>query len=120
MVSISAEQRGLFHCWCREIARHCQANGAQVSEEMVKQLVKANLGNRVQGGIGKLVGTVSMPTEKYKSTPNDLTAADHKHGFISMQELLTAMEAWAATDLNMVLVPDPEFYKAQDKAREAA
>lgn len=85
-----------------------------MSEEMVKQLVKANLGNRAFRIVGSFSGTVSMSVEKYKSTPNELTAADNKHGFISMQDLLTAMEAWAATDLNLVLVPDPEFYKAME------
>lgn len=97
------DQVALFHVWCREIAKHCKDNGANVSEEIVKQLVKRNLGNCVGASVGSLGVIASMPTMSYKSHQADLTEKDIEQGFISFEELLTKVQAWAATDLGLEL-----------------
>ena len=51
---------------------------------------------------------IAMRSHKYKSTDAELSAADRRQGFISMNNLLGQVEAWAATDLNLILKKDPE------------
>ena len=98
----SHEQNDLFHARCRDIAKHLTENGAPTSEEIVKELVKMGLGNTIEIERGGLREIIAMPTHKYKRTDSELTEADHRNGFISMNELISKMEVWAATDLGMV------------------
>ena len=96
----SLEQNKIFHRWCRDIAKHLSDNGVNTaSETMVKELVKMLLGNTTVF----LDTKIAMPTSKYKLTENDLTIPELKNGFISMDQLLTKMQAWASTDLNLEL-----------------
>ena len=47
-----------------------------------------------------------MRSHKYKLIEAELTVPELKRDFISMAGLLALMEAWAATDLNLILVRD--------------
>ena len=46
-----------------------------------------------------------MGSSAFKKSESELTRNDHAMKFISMSELLTAMEAWAATDLDGLILP---------------
>ena len=100
----SLDQNAILHCWCREVSKALLEGGIAVSEAMVKELVKMLLGNTV----AVLGVKVAMPTTKYKKTEAELTYSDLKNGFVSMDQLLTKMQAWAATDLNLELVSPNE------------
>ncbi len=84
----SPEQNEKFHCWCRIIAKHLQANGAKVSEAMVKELAKAEF-MPVEITIGTKTRVVGKPTKK--------CTVDE------MNTLMSEMQAWSATDLNLEL-----------------
>ena len=53
----------------------------------------------------RVIAILAMSTKKYKKTEADLTRADHDSKFISMSQLLGNMEAWAATDLDGLILP---------------
>lgn len=78
-----------------------------LSAESVKQLVKRQLGNvkMIEGVPGMPADILAMSTKLYKKTEADLTRADHDSKFISMSQLLGNMEAWAATDLDGLILP---------------
>tara|TARA_R110000803_G_scaffold97620_1_gene165728 strand:+ start:27 stop:365 length:339 start_codon:yes stop_codon:yes gene_type:complete len=101
------EQQALFHCFCREIARHLRAGGVPISEDLVKRIVKKRLGNtrvltvRMNGIDFDEVDVMS--TTKYKPFDTDLNEQDHKLGFISMNALIVSMTAWASADLKLEL-----------------
>lgn len=101
----SLEQNDLLHPWCRQIANHINAEARRpvVSEYRIKELVKAALGNVVKTEVGGLVCDVPMPTSKYRRTEADLTDADKRAGFISMDQFLSKIQAWAAMDLGLEL-----------------
>ena len=44
-----------------------------------------------------------MRSHQYKQMDFDLSEYDRKNNFISMNSLLSKVEAWAATDLNLQL-----------------
>jgi len=96
----SLDQNGILHVWCRDIAEFLKAGGIEnVSETTVKELLKATLGNTVE-----ILGTrVPMPTSKYKKAEHELTPAELKRDFISFDQFLTKIQAYAATDLNLIL-----------------
>lgn len=98
-------QNDIFHCFCREISAHLRAGGVEnVSEATVKELILLTLGNTVE-----LLGTrVAMRSSKYKRSDEDLTDKDRKFELISMADLLTKMQVWAAADLGMELVSPNE------------
>mgnify|MGYP003681870887 CR=1 FL=1 len=98
----SLDQNAMFHAWCGVIANHLQARQVMVSKDSVKQLVLLNLGNTklIDNVPGMPAGFTSMG-----SSESELTRNDHAMKFISMSELLTAMEAWAATDLDGLILP---------------
>jgi len=101
---ITADQRALFHCWCREVAKHLVAGGVHVSEGMVKELVLQKLGNTVD-----LMGfKIAMRSSKYQPTENALSIDDMKRGFIAFDGLLLSLQAWAAADLNLQLISPNE------------
>lgn len=107
IVARSLEQNDCLHKWCREISNHLKANGANVTEETVKELALNNLGNVKEievPGMGKT--KIAMRSHRYKATDSELTEPEKRMGFISMNELLSKVEAWAATDLNLNLVRD--------------
>lgn len=96
----STDQNKIFHAWCGDIAEHLRAVHVPASQDMVKELVLLKLGNTVE-----ILGEkVAMRSSKYKCSENDLTARDIQNDYISMAGLLTQMEAWAATDLDLILV----------------
>ena len=129
----SLEQNDCFHKWCRVIRDHINNNRKQriadlraealatgsgdlmaeladwcalptLTEETVKELVLLKLGNTKE-----ILGEkVAMRSSKYKPTEAELTPAERKAGLISMSELLSAMDVWAAMDLNLKLVRDEE------------
>tara|TARA_R110000764_G_scaffold45080_1_gene101384 strand:- start:606 stop:860 length:255 start_codon:yes stop_codon:yes gene_type:complete len=78
-----------------------------LSADSVKELVKRQLGNvkMIEGVPGMPSDILAMSTKKYKKTEADLTRADHDSKFISMSQLLGNMEAWAATDLDGLILP---------------
>jgi hypothetical protein len=95
----SDPQNKCFHKWCRIISDHLKEGGSKVSEEMVKELVLLKLGNTTE-----LLGEkIAMRSHKYKLIEAELTVPELKRDFISMSGLLALMEAWAATDLNLIL-----------------
>ena len=96
----SNEQNDCFHKWVSVIGDHLRANKVPISNDSVKELCLIKLGNtREFYGV-----TVPMRSSKYKPTEKDLTEQEVKAGHISMSELLTAMDCWAAMDLNLKLV----------------
>ncbi len=101
----SLEQNDLLHTWCRLIAKHLQASGVRLSIETVKELILRNLGNTklVENVPGMPADIVAMRSSKYKCTDSDLSEREKRLGFISMNELLNKVEAWAATDLGLIL-----------------
>lgn len=103
----SSSQNDIFHAWCNVIAKHLQSREVMLSADSVKQLVKRQLGNvkMVEGVPGMPADILAMSTTKYKKTENDLTASDRAHKFVSMSDLLGRMEAWAATDLDGLILP---------------
>jgi len=46
---------------------------------------------------------IAVPTSSYKMSEYELTATDHKNGFISFDQLITKLVVWASTDLNLEL-----------------
>ena len=106
----SLEQNDCLHKWCRVIALHLQDNKVFVSEETVKELILRKLGNclLIENIPGMEPDIIAMRSSKYKATDAELSALDRKRGFISMNNLLSQVEAWAATDLNLILKKDPE------------
>ena len=106
----SLEQNDCLHKWCRVIAKHLQANNVRVSEETVKELILRKLGNclLIDDVPGMEPDIIAMRSSKYKATDAELSPIERKRGFISMTNLLNQVEAWAATDLNLILKKDPE------------
>ena len=100
----SLDQNAILHCWCRDVSEFLAAGGLSVSEAMIKEMIKMLLGNTAD-----VLGTkVAMPTSKYKMSEHDLTPAELKRDYISMDQLLTKMQAWASTDINLELVSPNE------------
>ena len=122
----SLEQNDCLHKWCRVIAKHLQANDVRVSEETVKELILRKLGNclLIENIPGMEPDIIAMRSSKYVATDAELSALDRKRGFISMNNLLSQVEAWAATDLNLILKKDPadqtveEWLADYDKKKE--
>ena len=108
------------------IAKHLQDNDVGVSEETVKELILRKLGNclMIDNVPGMEPDIIAMRSHKYKATDSELSAADRRQGFISMNNLLGQVEAWAATDLNLILKKDPadqtveEWLADYDKKKE--
>ena len=98
----SLEQNDCFHKWVRVIGEHLRANKVPISDDSVKELCLLKLGN-TREYMGE---KVAMRSSKYKATEAELTPAERKAGLISMSELLSAMDVWAAMDLNLKLVRD--------------
>ncbi|MBL4798305.1 MAG: hypothetical protein JKY50_12890 [Oleispira sp.] len=96
----SLDQNALLHVFIQEIVDHMRAMGMKgISTKIIKGLIKAKLGNYTE-----LLGEkIVMSTTDYKKHENQLTAHDLKHGFISMDCLMTKIVAWASTDLNLEL-----------------
>ena len=106
----SGEQNKIFHAWCGVIAKHCQSRGEMVSKDTIKELVLRHLGNTklVDKVPGMPADIIAMRSHRYKISESDLTYQDQKSGFIAMDELLGRMEAWAATDLDGLILPRDE------------
>tara|TARA_R110002020_G_scaffold474716_1_gene706849 strand:- start:545 stop:796 length:252 start_codon:yes stop_codon:yes gene_type:complete len=81
-----------------------------LSADSVKQLVKRQLGNvkMIDGVPGMPADIIAMSTTKYKKTEEELTQSDRANNFVSMSELLSRVEAWAATDLDGLILPREE------------
>lgn len=101
---ITADQRALFHVWCRQISQALRDGGVNVSEKLTKELVKMMLGNTRE----KLGFTLAQSINDYVRSDADLTESHLKAGFISMDGLLVSMQAYGATDLNLELVSTNE------------
>tara|TARA_R110000782_G_scaffold33535_3_gene80768 strand:+ start:226 stop:540 length:315 start_codon:yes stop_codon:yes gene_type:complete len=96
----SLPQNKCFHKWCEVIGEHLRANKVAITNESVKEVCLIKLGNtREFYGV-----TVPMRSSKYKETEAELSPAARKAGLISMSELLSMMEVWAAMDLQLNLV----------------
>lgn len=81
-----------------------------VSKDTVKELVLRHLGNTklVENVPGMPADIIAMRSHRYKISESDLGYNDQKSGFIAMDELLGRMEAWAATDLDGLILPRDE------------
>jgi len=101
----SLEQNDCLHKWCRVIAKHLQANNVRVSEETVKELILRKLGNclLIDDVPGMEPDIIAMRSHKYPATDAELSPIERKRGFISMTNLLSQVEAWAAHDLGLNL-----------------
>jgi hypothetical protein len=98
----SNEQNDCFHKWCAVIGAHLRANKVAISDESVKELCLIKLGNtREFYGV-----RVPMRSSKYKATEAELSPAERSAGIVSMSELLSMMDVWAAFDLDLKLVKD--------------
>ena len=106
----SLSQNDIFHAWCNVIAKHLQSRKVMLSADSVKELVKRQLGNvkMIDGVPGMPADIIAMSTTKYKKTDEELTQSDLQDKFISMSELLSRVEAWAATDLDGLILPREE------------
>ena len=84
----------MFHLWVSQIATH-----TGISKETIKELVLLKLGNTTH-----LLGEkIALRSSKYKTSETDLNQHDREHDLMPMSDLLTKMEAWAATDLKLTL-----------------
>lgn len=80
-----------------------------MSEDTVKELILHKLGNclLIENVPGMEPHIVAMRSSRYKATDEELSPIDRKRGFVSMNNLLSQVEAWAAHDLNLNLKKDP-------------
>ena len=100
----SLEQNDCLHKWTRVIADHLQDSGVAVSHDTVKELILLELGNTKTVKVpGLKERVIPMRSHQYKQMDFDLNEYDRKNNFISMNALLSKVEAWAATDLNLQL-----------------
>ncbi len=100
----SLEQNDCFHKWSRVIADHLQDSGVAVSHDTVKELILLELGNTKKVKVpGMPERVIAMRSHQYKQMDFDLSEYDRKNNFISMNALLSKVDAWAATDLNLQL-----------------
>jgi len=78
-----------------------------LSEDTIKQLVTRHLGNvkLIDNLKGIPADFSAMSTTKYKKTDDELTRFDRANNYVSMSTLLSRMEAWAATDLDGLILP---------------
>jgi hypothetical protein len=121
IVTRSLEQNDCLHKWCREISNHLKANGANVTEETVKELILNCLGNvKVIEVPGLPKKEIAMRSSRYKQLPSDLSEAEKRMGFISMNELLCKVEVWAATDLQLVLSKEEKVCQEQSEHQAAS
>jgi len=101
---ITPDQRALFHVWCRQISEtYCLAD-LNISEKRTKELMKMMLGNSTPTFGFELAQSIN----DYVRSDEDLTEQHIKAGFISMDGLLTSIQAYAATDLNLELISTNE------------
>ena len=105
----SLEQNDCLHKWCRVIAEHLQDKEVNISEDTVKELILRKLGNclLIENVPGMEPDVIAMRSSKYKATDAELSPLDRKRNFISMNNLLNQVEAWAAHDLNLDLKKEP-------------
>lgn len=103
----SLDQNAMFHAWCKVVADHLQERKVMVSKDTIKQLVLRQLGNvkLIDNVPGMPADIVAMGSSQYKKSEAELTKNEKLANFISMSELLTKMEAWAATDLDGLILP---------------
>ena len=103
----SLDQNAMFHAWCKVVADHLQQQKVMVSKDTIKQLVLRQLGNTklIDNIPGMPADIVSMGSSHYKKIELELTKNERLSNFISISELLTKMEAWAATDLDGLILP---------------
>ena len=100
----SLEQNDCLHKWSRVISSHLQDSGVAVSHDTVKELILLELGNTKRVKVpGLRERVIPMRSHQYKQMDFDLNEYDRKNNFISMNALLSKVEAWAATDLNLQL-----------------
>ena len=116
----SLDQNAMFHAWCAEIAKHLQKTKVMVNKDTVKELILRNLGNTklIDNVPGMAVEFYAMRSHNYKKNQLQLTQNDRKHKYISMSDLLIKIEAWAATDLDGLILPKDEFYKDVDPKKQ--
>ncbi len=89
-------QRDTLHRWCRLVAKHLGDGGVKIMQKprsylLVKAIVKKEFGNGI------------LTTEKYPEFPTDVTWCQRKAGIVSVSEMLSSMQAWAATDFGLQL-----------------
>ena len=99
----TSPQNNLFHKWCGVIALHLRGQGVAVSQAMVKEIVLLKLGNTVE----MMDCKIAMRSSDYKITEDELSQSDVSRDFVSMSGLLVLMEAWATTDLGLLLMREP-------------
>ena len=82
-------QNDLFHPLCRQIAKHLSDSGAPTSEAMVKELVLHHF----------------APATKYTRGGLVYSGPKRSSGLSieEMNDVISKMDAWAATDLNLDL-----------------
>ncbi len=101
----SLSQNAIFHVWCKDASDHLIEAGIDpMNEDITKQIFKQLLGNTSE--VFGLVVTVS--TTKYTHDDRDLTQEQIEAGEISMEEFLTKVVVWCATEINLVLVSPNE------------
>jgi hypothetical protein len=116
----SLDQNAMFHAWCAEIAEHLQKTKVMVNKDTVKELILRNLGNTklIDNVPGMAAEFYAMRSHHYKQNQLQLTPNDRRSKYISMQDLLTKTEAWAATDLDGLILPKDKFYKDVDSKKQ--
>lgn len=94
----SQNQKGLFYAWITEITEHLNEAGVKVSQATVKALVVRQFGPKVE----LFNETLDVSTEEYK--------------WGEMSDMLSEIQAWAATDISLQLRVKGEIEVASGKA----
>ena len=81
----SPKQKGLFHAWIDEITDWLNQAHVNVSRRVVQELVKQQFGPKVE-----FLG-------------HDLLVSTEDYDWDSMSDMLSEIQVWAATDLNLEL-----------------
>tara|TARA_A100001035_G_scaffold279754_1_gene282108 strand:+ start:61 stop:468 length:408 start_codon:yes stop_codon:yes gene_type:complete len=81
-----------------------------------------DVGRRIERGIAYFRGDekveVAMRSSQYKQLESDLSVAEQREGIISMNELLTKVEAWAATDLGLNLAVEDWLHDYNEASKK--
>ena len=81
-----------------------------------------DVGRRIERGIAYFRGDekveVAMRSSQYKQLESDLSVAEQREGIISMNELLTKVEAGAATDLGLNLAVEDWLHDYNEASKK--
>jgi len=102
----SLTQNALFHVWCRELSAHFSANGYEVSEKEMKDLMK----HKFLGCEDRVIHNTVIPQQLRESSELDSG---------EMMVFLDQIWAWAADHGVTLQIPaDSEYMKLKGESHE--